>query len=69
MAVKPGRILRLKNDDVSGIITFKNGENRHQEFYYGSGYLSQSSRICKIPDGVKLVTITNYRGETRELSF
>ena len=66
---KPERTLRLEKNDVSAILTFKTGETKFREFYYGSGYLSQSSRICKIPDGVNLVVITNYKGESRELSF
>jgi hypothetical protein len=66
---KPERAIRLENDDVSAILVYKTGETKFMEFYYGSGYLSQSSRICKIPDGVNVVTITNYKGESREIGF
>jgi hypothetical protein len=34
----------LKPDDFYADITYKNGRKRRVEFYYGSAYLSQSSR-------------------------
>jgi len=63
--VKPARIIRLKGDEVNAELTYSNGKKEHREFYYGSGYLSQSSRVCKIPAGVTSVKIFNYKGESR----
>jgi hypothetical protein len=65
----PAKNIRLKNDDVSAELIYKSGEKEYREFYYGSGYLSQSSRICKIPEEVVSVSITNYKGETRNKSI
>ena len=62
-------IIKLKNDDVSAELTYKTGETEHREFYYGSSYLSQSSRACQVPEGVVAVTITNYKGDTRRISI
>ena len=63
----PVKTIRIKNDEVSAELTFKNGTKEHREFYYGSGYLSQSSRVCPIPEGVVSVTFTTYKGETRKV--
>jgi enediyne biosynthesis protein E4 len=63
----PGRIIKLKNDDATAILVYKTGEEEFREFYYGSGYLSQSSRICRVPEEVVSVTITNYKGEIRKI--
>jgi enediyne biosynthesis protein E4 len=63
---KPLKTIRVKSDEVSAELTFKNGAKEHREFYYGSGYLSQSSRVCPIPEGVISVTFTTYKGESRK---
>jgi hypothetical protein len=65
----PTKIIKLKNDDVSIVLTWETGETEYREFYYGSGYLSQSSRVCRIPEGVVSLTITNYKGKTRTISI
>jgi hypothetical protein len=59
------KTIRVKNDEVSAELTFKNGTKEYREFYYGSGYLSQSSRVCPIPEGVVSVTFKTYKGENR----
>ena len=64
---RPLKIIKLKNDEVSAELTYKNGSKEYREFYYGSGYLSQSSRVCPIPEGVASVTFTTYKGETRKI--
>ena len=69
--IKPLRLsqkwVRLKNDVVSAEMTYKNGDKEYLEFYYGSGYLSQSSRVCPVPEGVVSVTFTTYTGESRKI--
>ncbi len=37
------------------------------EFYYGAGYLSQSSRMLRLPATVKEVIVYNFKGEARKL--
>ena len=63
----PQKNIRVKNDEVSAELTFKNGETEYREFSYGSGYLSQSSRVCLIPEGVVSVTFKTYKGESRKV--
>jgi hypothetical protein len=64
---KPLKTIRVKNDEVSAELIFKNGAKEYREFYYGSGYLSQSSRVCSVPPGVVSVTFTTYKGESRKI--
>ena len=56
----------LQKNDVYGLINKKNGKFCKQEFYYGSNYLSQTSRILKLGKDVKCITIFDSRGNTRE---
>ena len=59
--------ITLLPGDFTAEIFYKNNSRKKLEFYYGSGYLSQSSR--KIPvdkDTIKII-ITDYRGNKREI--
>jgi len=47
-------------------ITYANGQIEWRELYYGSGYLSGSSRQITIPDGAVSVTLFDYSGHHRE---
>ena len=51
--------------DAYAIITLANGTKRKQEFYFGSGYLSQSSRTLWLPEGTKSVKIMDKTGKQR----
>jgi hypothetical protein len=62
-----GDWLDLKADDFSADILYKDGKKRRQEFYYGAGFLSQSTRKLLVEKNVARITITNYRGQKREL--
>jgi hypothetical protein len=59
--------IRLKRDDVSAELIYKSGEKEYREFFFASGYMSQSSRVCKVPESVVSVWISNYKGEKREI--
>lgn len=61
----PARLLRLRPTDAWAEITLRDGRKRRQEFYYGSGYLSQSSRTLALSDEVKDITIGDYAGGKR----
>ncbi len=61
-------IIKLENDDVKAELTFKNGAKEYREFYYGSGYLSGSSRVCKVPPGVVSIIFTSYKGDSRRIT-
>ncbi len=57
----------LKEDDFSAEIVYKDGRKRKVEFYYGSTYLSQSSRKFPIEKSMKKITVTSFQGSKREL--
>jgi hypothetical protein len=63
------KIIRIKSDEVSAELTYNNGLKEHREFYYSTGYLSQSSRILKVPPEIVSVTLSNYRGNKRTISL
>jgi hypothetical protein len=45
------------------------GKKQKIEFYYGSGYLSQSSRNIRIPAGTKRLTVHDFQGRRREITL
>ena len=60
-----GKIIRANPDDITAIIHYKNGSIQKQEFYYGSSFLSQSSRFITTNSNIKNIVIKNNKGETR----
>ena len=58
--------IAIKNTDAYAIIHKKNGQAYKQEFYFGSNYLSQSSRVLSIGKVVTSVTIYDTKGNKRE---
>lgn len=61
------KIISVKSDDFCADLTMDNGKHRRVEFYYGSSYLSQSSRKFSVNDHVKKIVITNYKGQKSEV--
>lgn len=59
--------IKLKPDDFYADIVYQDGKKRRIEFYYGSTYLSQSSRELPIDKNYKSITITNYSGVKRKV--
>lgn len=66
---KPAGTLRLGKDDFCAEVTFGNGTREYHEFYYGSGYLSQSSRVMKLPPDAVAVTIMSFTGKKRIITL
>ena len=62
------RWIRLNPDDWYADIVYRGGSTRHTEFYYGSTYLSQSSRTLAIGEGVEQITVTDFRGNQRTIT-
>ncbi|QEC79498.1 VCBS repeat-containing protein [Mucilaginibacter ginsenosidivorax] len=62
-------MLKIDDTDQSAIITYKNGSHTKQEFYYGSSFLSQSSRFILINNKVAQVSIKNNSGTSRLFKF
>ncbi|HKO79274.1 MAG TPA: VCBS repeat-containing protein [Chitinophagaceae bacterium] len=64
---KPNNItIAIKNQDAYAIIHKKNGQAYRQEFYYGSNYLSQTSRMLTVGKDVTSVIIYDSKGNKRE---
>ncbi|KAA5549138.1 VCBS repeat-containing protein [Adhaeribacter rhizoryzae] len=61
-------IIKLQPFDAYAELTFKNGQKRREEFYYGSGYLSQATRSL-IANNLQSVFITDYAGKRREIKL
>ena len=55
--------------DVYVTIVLSNGKKQRTEIYYGSSFLSQSSRFFVIPAGARSCTITDYKNASRQVSF
>ncbi len=62
-------IISIHPDETYAIVTNGKGLKSRREFYYGSTYLSQSTRRFTIPPGIKSVVIYNTAGNKRTLSF
>jgi hypothetical protein len=63
------RQIAIRNTDVYAIIHKENGQQYRQEFYFGSNYLSSSSRILKAGRDVTSVIIYDVKGKNREQVF
>ncbi|WP_295801916.1 VCBS repeat-containing protein [Mucilaginibacter sp.] len=62
-------ILKISDTEQSAIITYKDGSSTKQEFYYGSSFLSQSSRFILVNDKIAQVSIKDSSGKTRVVKF
>ncbi len=60
------RAVPLQPLDRSALLTFEDGSTRKEEFFYGSTYLSQGSRVLWVPADVEHIVI--YDGDRRTVS-
>lgn len=60
-----GRWINLELNDFTADIFYKDGSKKHVEFYYGSAFLSQSSRRFAVDKNAEKIIITNYKGIKR----
>jgi len=58
-------VVKLGPLDHKAEITYKDGSKSLKEFYYGDGFLSQSSRILPILEAYMKVEITDFQGNKR----
>ncbi|MES2732936.1 MAG: VCBS repeat-containing protein [Bacteroidota bacterium] len=63
----PAQWIKLNADDFSADLVYKDNRKRRVEFYYGSTYLSQSSRQLRRDPLVAKVVITDFKGRKREV--
>jgi hypothetical protein len=64
-----GGIVVVNKSEVSATIFYKNGKKRKEEFYYGSGYLSQSGRFINVNSHMKSVELIDIKGNKRVVDF
>lgn len=62
-----GYVCTPQNADAWCDVVLSSGKTRKQEFYYGSGYLSQSGRKLRVPANATSVTIHSFDGQTRNV--
>ncbi len=67
-SIKNGSILSVAPNTAKAIITFKNGKERLHEFYYGSSYLSQSSRHLKLYGSEKKIVLYDFSGRQKTIT-
>ena len=61
-------VISLQRDEVYGELTFADGRRQRIEFYYGSGFMSQSSRMFRMPATARELVLYNARGISRKLT-
>ncbi len=64
---KQNRLSKFNPTDFYAVVTNSKGCKSKHELYYGSGYLSQSSRSLRLPDDAQSVVIFDFDGTSREL--
>lgn len=64
-----GRIYNMGNNIKSIFLHSQGGKSRKKEFYYGSSYLSQSSRSIKIPRTLDSINLDFIDGTKRTIKF
>jgi hypothetical protein len=63
------KVFSLNIDDEYAVIHKADGSSFRQEFYYGSGYLSQSGRVFKSGKNVISATIYDAKGNKKDIDF
>ncbi len=63
------RTLVPQNDEVYCTLLLHNGKTRRVEFYFGSGYLSQTSRRVSVNSSVKTITFFDRVGKSRKVDL
>jgi hypothetical protein len=61
------KALPVNTDDMYAVITYRNGTTSKQEFYFGSSFLSQSSRFILLNGQIKSVSVKNRSGLSRTI--
>src|SRR5690606_11748060 len=56
-------------NDLRLTLHYADGKREMVECYYGSGYLSQSTRRIRIPDDVVRVVVQDFAGKTRVMDY
>ncbi|MDT7828573.1 VCBS repeat-containing protein [Pricia sp. S334] len=62
---EPDRWITVESDTQFAEIELKDGEIYKKEFYYGSGYLSQSSRSIRISENIEQIRCIDTKGKVK----
>jgi hypothetical protein len=62
-----GKVFKPQLMDSWAEFVFTTGEKQRVEFFYGEGYLSQSSRSVIVPKGVKEIKVHDSKGRSRSV--
>jgi hypothetical protein len=65
----PNKIIILNNDDISAVITYKDGRKQKREFYSGASFLSQSEKLIMVTDQMTYADVYMKSGEKRQIKF
>ena len=67
----PTRSTRIETKPLDSYarITYADGATERRELYYGSGYLSQSSRTLRVPATAASVTVYQFDGSSRSVDL
>lgn len=63
------RFFQPSATDCWATLEHKNGKRERVEFYYGSGYLSQSTRSVSIPHSVMKIMVYDFNGSERSIEL
>ena len=61
------KIYKPLSSDSWAELVYKNGQTEKVEFYFGAGYLTQSTRTISIPGNVEKLVIHGFNGKTRNI--
>jgi hypothetical protein len=56
------KLIKLRPDDRALMVALKNGKTRKEELYYGSSFLSESSRFVLMNDRIGKITVVDEKG-------
>ncbi|MDN5212727.1 VCBS repeat-containing protein [Fulvivirgaceae bacterium BMA12] len=65
---KPVNLIKIPKEALKAKIVLQDGSERIHEFYYGSSYLSQSSRFLELTGEEEQVIIYNFKGDEINLN-
>jgi enediyne biosynthesis protein E4 len=66
---KADSIIKILPNELYATITFRNGQKRKEEFYYGSSFYAQSSRFVLVNKSISSIEIMNNKKEKRIITF
>jgi hypothetical protein len=64
---RPVFTVKLQPSDSYALVKYKNGKTTKLEFYNGTSFLSQSGRFFNVDQSMASVTITDSKGQSRNI--